>query len=297
MNLQYIKYALEIARTGSISKAAENLSVAQPNLSRAVKELETQLGIAIFERTRTGMTVTPEGERLLSAGERILRDVSELEGMFDGDSAPREVISVVAPHSTYLSHAFASFCRSLPADGHFDITYREGGLTDALGAVERGECALGIIRYAAHFEGYYTDLATQKGLTAEVISEFSPVVVAGLGSTLAGSDALSAADLDGFYEIGHPDALRVDATEGSTDARLRLTVTDRATRYELLASDPTAYQISAPLPAAVAVRSGLIQRPLAGAESYRDVLIYPKNHRLTPIEEAFRAALRESAKS
>ena len=41
MNLQYVKYALEIARTGSISKAAENLSVAQPNLSRAVKELES----------------------------------------------------------------------------------------------------------------------------------------------------------------------------------------------------------------------------------------------------------------
>ena len=44
MNLQYVKYALEISRTGSISKAAENLSVAQPNLSRAVKELESQLG-------------------------------------------------------------------------------------------------------------------------------------------------------------------------------------------------------------------------------------------------------------
>ena len=60
MNLQYVKYALEISRTGSISKAAENLSVAQPNLSRAVKELESSLGIAIFDRTRTGMTVTPE---------------------------------------------------------------------------------------------------------------------------------------------------------------------------------------------------------------------------------------------
>ena len=68
MNLQYLRYALEISRTGSISKAAENLSVAQPNLSRAVKELESALGISIFERTRTGMAVTPEGEQLLSAG-------------------------------------------------------------------------------------------------------------------------------------------------------------------------------------------------------------------------------------
>ena len=66
MNLQYVKYALEISRTGSISKAAENLSVAQPNLSRAVKELESQLGISIFERTRTGMTVTPERQEVIN---------------------------------------------------------------------------------------------------------------------------------------------------------------------------------------------------------------------------------------
>ena len=94
MNLQYVKYALEISRTGSISKAAENLSVAQPNLSRAVKELESQLGISIFERTRTGMTVTPQGEALLSAGEKILRDVSELETMFTGESQPRAAFSL-----------------------------------------------------------------------------------------------------------------------------------------------------------------------------------------------------------
>ena len=92
MNLQYVKYALEIARTGSIPKAAENLSVAQPNLSRAVKELESQLGISIFERTRTGMTVTPEGDKFLTSGERILRDVAELSTMFDGEPQLRSFL-------------------------------------------------------------------------------------------------------------------------------------------------------------------------------------------------------------
>ena len=116
MNLQYLRYALEISRTGSISKAAENLSVAQPNLSRAVKELESQLGISIFERTRTGMTVTPEGERLLSTGERILREVDALETMFDGESIPRESLSVMTVPSAYVAHAFVSFCASLPVD-------------------------------------------------------------------------------------------------------------------------------------------------------------------------------------
>ena len=65
MNIVHLKYAVEIARTKSISKAAENLYMAQPNLSRAVKELEEALGITIFKRTSKGITVTPEGEEFL----------------------------------------------------------------------------------------------------------------------------------------------------------------------------------------------------------------------------------------
>ena len=51
MNLLHMKYAVEIAKTKSISKAAENLYTAQPNLSRAIKELEESLEITIFNRT------------------------------------------------------------------------------------------------------------------------------------------------------------------------------------------------------------------------------------------------------
>ena len=164
MNLQYLRYALEISRTGSISKAAENLSVAQPNLSRAVKELESQLGISIFERTRTGMTVTPEGERLLSAGERILREVGELETMFDGEAIPRESLSVMAAPSAYAAHAFVSFCASLPEDRIYETRYSEGDLTETLDAVVSGTAKLGIIRIPLHFEKYYTDKLTAKEL-------------------------------------------------------------------------------------------------------------------------------------
>lgn len=60
MNILYLKYALEVAKTGSIMKAADRLYMAQPNLSRAIKELESSLGISIFERTGRGMVPTPD---------------------------------------------------------------------------------------------------------------------------------------------------------------------------------------------------------------------------------------------
>ena len=50
MNILHMKYAVEVARLGSLNKAAETLMIAQPNISRSIKELEADLGITIFQR-------------------------------------------------------------------------------------------------------------------------------------------------------------------------------------------------------------------------------------------------------
>ena len=55
MNLLDLKYAVEIEKTGSITKAANNLFMGQPNLSKAIKELENEIGITIFRRTTKGV--------------------------------------------------------------------------------------------------------------------------------------------------------------------------------------------------------------------------------------------------
>ena len=75
MNIIYLKYAVEVARIGSLSKAAEALYVAQPNLSRAIKELEKELGITIFDRNSKGMSLTPDGEKLIQYGKKILQQM------------------------------------------------------------------------------------------------------------------------------------------------------------------------------------------------------------------------------
>lgn len=59
MNTLYFKDALEIERTRSITKAADNLYMAQPNLSKAVKELEETFKFPIFERSSRGVVPTP----------------------------------------------------------------------------------------------------------------------------------------------------------------------------------------------------------------------------------------------
>ena len=63
MNVIYLKYAVAVAKAGSLNKAAEELFVAQPNLSRAIKELEKELGTVIFERPSKRISLTPDGEK------------------------------------------------------------------------------------------------------------------------------------------------------------------------------------------------------------------------------------------
>ena len=79
MNILHLKYAVEVAKLGSLSKAAEALLTAQPNISRSIKELEADLGITIFSRSAKGMMLTPEGEELISYAKSILKQIEQVE--------------------------------------------------------------------------------------------------------------------------------------------------------------------------------------------------------------------------
>ena len=82
MNLLYMKYAIEVAACGSVNKAAEKLYLDQPNLSRAIKDLESSLGVALFERSTRGMKLTQDGEIFLKYAKTILAQVDRGKSIF-----------------------------------------------------------------------------------------------------------------------------------------------------------------------------------------------------------------------
>src|SRR5690349_4285723 len=67
MELYQLRSFAAIAETGQLTRAAEKLHVSQPALSAQLKALEEELEFALFERTSSGMTLTPAGKRLLEA--------------------------------------------------------------------------------------------------------------------------------------------------------------------------------------------------------------------------------------
>ena len=79
MNLTDLHYVVEIDKSGSISKAAKELYVAQPNLSKAIKHLEREFGISIFERSSKGVKATREGQKFLEYAKRIIYEIEEMK--------------------------------------------------------------------------------------------------------------------------------------------------------------------------------------------------------------------------
>ena len=79
MNILHLKYAVEVAKVGSLNKAAETLLIAAPNVSRSIKELEADLGITIFGRTAKGMFLTPEGHEFIGYAKTILSQIEQVE--------------------------------------------------------------------------------------------------------------------------------------------------------------------------------------------------------------------------
>ena len=65
MTIQQLIYAITITEVGSMNRAAENLFITQPTLTKAIKDLESELGFSLFVRSGKGMFLTPEGREFI----------------------------------------------------------------------------------------------------------------------------------------------------------------------------------------------------------------------------------------
>ena len=72
MEIRHIHYFIAVAENLSFTKAAQQLMIAQPPLSRQIKDLEDELGAVLFDRSPHGLHITPEGEAFLEYALRIM---------------------------------------------------------------------------------------------------------------------------------------------------------------------------------------------------------------------------------
>ena len=102
MTLQQLKYVIEVARSRSISKAAQNLFISQPSLSNALKEVEKEMGITIFSRTNKGIMITPEGSEFLGYARQVVEQAELLENRYSNTQQALSSISLYQLSTMHL---------------------------------------------------------------------------------------------------------------------------------------------------------------------------------------------------
>ena len=173
MNLQHLKYAVEVEKTGSITQAAENLYMGQPNLSKAIKELEGTLGVVIFKRTSKGVLPTEQGKDFLRYAKSILDQVERMEDLYRSGGDGRLHFSAAVPRASDITHAFAKFLAELDQSQQLDVNFKETNATEAIHSVAERESKLGVIRYQAIHEGYFQNLLEDKAICSRPLWEFT----------------------------------------------------------------------------------------------------------------------------
>ncbi len=295
MNILHLKYAVEVAKTHSISKAAENLYMGQPNLSRAIKELEESLGITIFKRTTKGITTTPDGEEFLQRARRIVAQVNELEDIYHNNRVKKQSFSACVPRATYFSKALAEFAKRISLDTPAEIFYKETNSMSTINYVVKGEFNLGIVRYQSSFEKYFRELFEEKKLVCETISEFNYLLLVRSDSPLAAKEDISIDDLRDHIQITHADPyvptlplVDVKKAELSQYVDKHIYVYERATQFTLLKSVSKTFMWASPLPQDLLDSYGLVMKKCSiNPKVYKDVLIYRRDYHLTELDKQF----------
>lgn len=295
MNLLHMKYAVTIADTNSINKAAEKLYVGQSALSRAIKELEAGLGVTLFERSAKGMTLTADGEVFVRYARTVLKQVDEIENMFNEGAAGKKRFSVCVPRASYIADAFVRFSKLIGEKGEYELFYKETNSMRAVKNILAEDYKLGIVRYAENYDKYYKEMMEEKGLSYKLVTEFSYVLCMSRDCPLAAAENVTYDDLREYTEIAHADPYvpslpyaEVKKEELPDNSRSRIFVFERASQFELLAKNPETFMWVSPVPQELLDRYGLIQRSCEqNGRVFKDVMIHRRDYTLSELDELF----------
>lgn len=295
MNILHMKYAVEVANTRSISKAAENLYTSQPNLSRAIKTLENDLKIKIFKRSSKGLEITIAGEEFLLYAKNALAQIKKIESLYENRNEKKLRLSVCVPRASYFSYAFSEFAKHLDHQSSAEIVYKETNSMRAIISVVKEEYDLGIVRYQSTFEKYFSTLFEEKKLNHEVLNEFSYVFAVNKNNPLATKEKIVAQDLENYIEITHGDPyvpslplIDVKRAELSEFSKKRIMVFERGVQFTLLEQVPNTFMWVSPIPKDLLDKFNLVERKCDfNTKTYKDVLIYRKKYHLTKLDNEF----------
>ena len=144
MTLQQLRYVVTVAKKGNITEAAKELFISQPSLTNAIKDLEKEMNVIIFDRTNKGVAVSKEGEIFLGYARQVLEQVNLLEDTYKQNSGRKLEFCVSTQHYSFAVNAFVDLIKEY-GSSEYDFSLRETQTYEIIDDVARMKSEIGIL--------------------------------------------------------------------------------------------------------------------------------------------------------
>ncbi|PLT33170.1 LysR family transcriptional regulator [Bacillus sp. V5-8f] len=296
MTLQQLKYVIEIVLCGSINEAARRLYMSQPSLSKAVRELEKELGFEIFLRTSKGITLSTDGAEFLGYARQVVEQSELLERRYFNATPSRQLFSVSTQHYAFAVNAFVEMIKKHGAQ-EYQFTLRETRTYEIIEDVKNLRSEIGILYISSFNEKVMLQMMKDEGLDFHLLFEAKPHIFVSVSNPLASKSSVTLEDLEEYprlsFEQGEFNSFYYSEELFSTIPRNKsIHVSDRATLFNLLIG-LNGYTISTGILSTDLNGSNIVSVPLEEDETISVGWIVHKKTRLSRMANIYLAELKQ----
>ncbi|MFC3747777.1 MULTISPECIES: LysR family transcriptional regulator [Paenibacillus] len=297
MTLQQLKYVIEVASRGSMNEAAKRLFISQPSLSNAIRELEKELGITIFERTNKGISLSLEGAEFLGYARQVVEQAELLENRYlDAKPSPQH-FSVSTQHYAFAVNAFVNLVREYGHD-EYELALRETKTHEIIEDVKSLRSEIGILYLNEFNAKVINKLLQSANLEFHSLFLAKPHIFISINNPLAKQSIVTVDQLQHYpylsFEQGEYNSFHFSEEILSTLSHQKsIRVNDRATLFNLLIG-LNGYTISTGVLSADLNGNEIIPVPLDCDETINVGWISHKNAALSKLALAYVEALQQA---
>ncbi|QDH23126.1 LysR family transcriptional regulator [Saccharibacillus brassicae] len=290
MTLQQLRYAIEVAGCGSINEAAKRLFISQPSLSNAIKDLEQELGITIFDRTNRGITLSADGVEFMAHARQIVEQAELLEGRYKNKRRSSVHFSVSTQHYAFASEAFSALMEG-SGELEYAFSLRETQTSEIIEDVRTLRSDLGILYLCDRNARVMNKMFSDGSLKFTPLFNTRPHIFIGLTHPLARREIVTVEDLPPYpyitFDQGESSSLHFsEELLNLPEAGRSVKVNDRATLSGLLAGTHS-YTVGTGILAAELDGTVLKSVPVETDELFTIGWIAHKDRRLSPIAASY----------
>ena len=197
MTLQQLNYVITISECGSLNKAAEILYVAQPSLTGALKELEKELGITIFNRSGRGVTLTNDGTEFLLYARQVYAQYKELLEKYGKAGNLKKKFGVSTQHYSFAVKAFVEMVKTFDTS-KYEFAIRETKTKEVIDDVSTMRSEIGILYLSDFNRKALLKILSSQQLEFHSIIHCKPYVYLWKGHPLAKQKSITLPELQQY---------------------------------------------------------------------------------------------------